>query len=354
MCPKYIQSFVSISKIIITLIKVAVPILLIVFGSIDMFKAVTQQNEDEIKKATKKFIERLIAAAIVFFVFPIIIFIANVVAPNSKYVTDFTYCYEHETAWNTDGTGDTVIEKPSNQVEDDINENNYNNTQSASVISTSITEESFTGSTSTLKYMLYIPTFDRDIDDLTLLVFLHGASERGNNLNTIKNSPPFGQMEEYKAIIIAPQCPSDKTWSTSSIKKTVIELIEYIKEQYGVNPKKIAIAGFSMGAYGAYKYVDNYPKLFSSLVITSIKSLNISTAVNYTNLPVRAYYGGNEDAGNIKSIKSFIAVINAYGGNASFEVISDKSHGQMDDYVYYETDTIEWMIKQTNQKSDLQ
>lgn len=54
---------------IVTIIKVAVPILLIIFGMLDLGKAVMASKEDEIKKGQQTFIKRIVAAVIVFFVF---------------------------------------------------------------------------------------------------------------------------------------------------------------------------------------------------------------------------------------------------------------------------------------------
>lgn len=53
---------------IVILIKIVVPILLVIFGSIDFLKAVIAQKDDEIKKGQQTFMKRLIAAIIVFFV----------------------------------------------------------------------------------------------------------------------------------------------------------------------------------------------------------------------------------------------------------------------------------------------
>lgn len=54
--------------IVILVIQIAIPVLLVIFGSIDFLKAVIAQKEDEIKKGTQTFIRRLITAAIVFFI----------------------------------------------------------------------------------------------------------------------------------------------------------------------------------------------------------------------------------------------------------------------------------------------
>lgn len=75
---------------IITLIKIAVPILLIIFGMLDLGKAVMAQKEDEIKKGQQTFIKRLIAAAIVFFIFVVVQLVVGIIAGDDK--DDITNC----------------------------------------------------------------------------------------------------------------------------------------------------------------------------------------------------------------------------------------------------------------------
>lgn len=65
-------TFPYIIHTIIVLIKVVVPILLIIFGMLDLGKAVIASKEDEIKKGQQTFIKRIIAALIVFFVIQIV------------------------------------------------------------------------------------------------------------------------------------------------------------------------------------------------------------------------------------------------------------------------------------------
>jgi len=69
---------------IVTLIKIAVPIILIILGMLDMGKAVASQKEDEIKKGQKTLISRCIAAAIVFFVVAIVQLVLSIIDPNDE------------------------------------------------------------------------------------------------------------------------------------------------------------------------------------------------------------------------------------------------------------------------------
>ena len=77
---------VSVIQVIINLIRFGVPILLIIFGMLDLGKSVMAQKEDEIKKGQQLFVKRLISAAIVFFVVTIVQFFVNILDNNPTYV----------------------------------------------------------------------------------------------------------------------------------------------------------------------------------------------------------------------------------------------------------------------------
>ena len=66
--PSLIPKVISIAY---TVIQIAVPVVLVIMGSLDLFKGISAQKEDEIKKGQQMFVKRLIAAVLVFFAFVI-------------------------------------------------------------------------------------------------------------------------------------------------------------------------------------------------------------------------------------------------------------------------------------------
>ena len=74
-------------QLVILAIQVVVPFLLIVWGMLDLGKAVVAQKEDEIKKGQQIFMKRVIAAVIVFFVVTITTLLINLVADESATIT---------------------------------------------------------------------------------------------------------------------------------------------------------------------------------------------------------------------------------------------------------------------------
>lgn len=86
--------FPYLVHLIVLAIKIVVPILLIIFGMLDLGKAVVASKEDEIKKGQQTFIKRLIAAVIVFFVVQIVqVVITFVASGNSDDKSNITQCF---------------------------------------------------------------------------------------------------------------------------------------------------------------------------------------------------------------------------------------------------------------------
>ena len=70
---------------VINIIKILTPIVLIILGMIDFAKSVIAGNEDEMKKSQAKFINRIIAGIIVFFVIAIVQFLFNILGDNDVF-----------------------------------------------------------------------------------------------------------------------------------------------------------------------------------------------------------------------------------------------------------------------------
>ncbi len=78
---------------IIMIIQIIVPVLLVVFGMMDLVKAVMGQKEDEIKKGQQTLIKRVIAAAIVFFVIAIVKLVISFVSDNNGGIMNCANCF---------------------------------------------------------------------------------------------------------------------------------------------------------------------------------------------------------------------------------------------------------------------
>lgn len=84
----------KVVSIIYTIIQIAVPIVLVIMGMLDLFKGVTAQKEDNMKKSQQMFIKRLITAAIVFFVFIAVKLVVSFASDkDSGYIFECAECF---------------------------------------------------------------------------------------------------------------------------------------------------------------------------------------------------------------------------------------------------------------------
>ena len=74
----------ELTSMAITIVQVAVPVVLVIMGSMDLFKGITAQKEDEIKKGQQMFVKRLVVGALIFFVVVIAKLLISVVADTSS------------------------------------------------------------------------------------------------------------------------------------------------------------------------------------------------------------------------------------------------------------------------------
>ena len=145
-----------------------------------------------------------------------------------------------------------------------------------------------------LKYLQYLPEGYQAEPDRKwpLLVFLHGAGERGDNLDAVKIHGPPKLAEAGKKIpfiVIAPQCPKDSWWPW----QPVMPLIEQLEKDLRVDSERIYLTGLSMGGYGTWNLATRYPEKFAAVAPICGGGVPY-LAKRIPNLPVWAFHGGKD------------------------------------------------------------
>ncbi len=113
-----------------------------------------------------------------------------------------------------------------------------------------------------LAYLIYTPE-DKEAkpaDGWPLVLFLHGAGERGSDLDRVKvHGPPklIGSNEHLaRSVVVAPQCPAEKWWEAKTLKALVDEVLAAHPE---IDRKRLYLTGLSMGGYGTWNFISEYP-----------------------------------------------------------------------------------------------
>ena len=174
-------------------------------------------------------------------------------------------------------------------------------------------EQYISGPGDTLNYRMLSP--DRNnIRKYPLIIFLHGAGEKGNDNESQLRFGVMNLAEDkissmYPAFIIAPQCPANMRWanvndnrstcevhllpSPSKPMKLLIELIQKIKKELPVDTNRIYITGLSMGDFGTYDAIEPYPQLFAAAVPVSGGG-DTSMAASIATIPLWIFHGAED------------------------------------------------------------
>lgn len=121
--------------------------------------------------------------------------------------------------------------------------------------------------TVTLNYLLYVPRAAATQPDKKwpLILFLHGAGERGSDVWLVaKHGPPkiVREQPDLPFIVVSPQCPAGRVWDNDE----VLALLDEILATQPVDPTRVYLTGLSMGGYGTWSLGLAHPERFAAIV----------------------------------------------------------------------------------------
>lgn len=218
----------------------------------------------------------------------------------------------------------------------------------------------FTNKKDTLPYRFLKPVSPNSKEVFPLVIFLHGAGERGHdNESQIKHitdlflDPKY--RGKYPCYVIAPQCPKEQMWADyrgrssmtpepTAPTKLVIELIDKITKEFPIDQSRIYITGLSMGGFGTWDLLARYPDKFAA-AIPICGGGDESTASKIRHIPVWAFHGAKDNVVKPAQSRSMIKALQDAGGIPGYTEYPDIAH---DSWVqaYQEPHLLPWLFEQ--------
>lgn len=194
-----------------------------------------------------------------------------------------------------------------------------------------------------LNYLLHLPEGYQS-DDLKawpLVLFLHGAGERGDNLDLVKvHGPPklIAEGQKFPFILLAPQCPSGQWWETNVIEA----LLEKTEEEYRVDPDRIYVTGLSMGGYGTWALAMENPDKFAAIAPICGGGVPYRTR-SITNLPIWTFHGDADTAVAISETQTLVDELKKRGSDVKFTIYPEVGHDSWTQ-TYNNPELFEWLL----------
>ncbi|MEH1832004.1 MAG: prolyl oligopeptidase family serine peptidase [Nostoc sp.] len=252
-------------------------------------------------------------------------------------------------------------------------------------------------STNSYNYLLFLPDGlrpaggDRNETQQLLLptiLFLHGAGERGSNLDDVKKqgvAKIVEQQPEFPFIVISPQCPLGEYWNVERLSALLDEVMfgdklfsrrgcangfegdapnvanaQRLAENtaipspqsgyasYSVDADRVYLTGLSMGGYGTWHFAAAQPQRFAAIA-PICGGGNPQAVRKLKNLPVWAFHGAKDNVVPLSESEIMVLELKACGGNVKFTVYPEADHDSWTQ-TYDNPELYEWFLQHQRQQ----
>ncbi len=206
-----------------------------------------------------------------------------------------------------------------------------------------------------LNYQLYLPPSYKPggKERWPLMLFLHGAGERGTDVKHVALHGPLSMVKQgtnFPFIIVAPQCPANQTWDSEAL----IQLLNEMEGRHAVDTNRVYLTGLSMGGYGTWKLGLAQPERFAALVPICGGGNMIDVILGprdkpdaFKTLPIWAFHGAKDDVVPVNESERMVGQLKKLGvKDVKLTIYPEANHNSWTE-TYNNPELYEWLLKQS-------
>jgi len=225
-----------------------------------------------------------------------------------------------------------------------------------------------------LKYRILYPENYQAAKSYPLVLFMHGAGERGNdNEKQLTHGARLFldslNRKNFPAIVVFPQCPANKYWIDINIRKKlyanedldfseifaapsdeltlVMELVMKISETEQIDEKRRYVMGLSMGSFGTLELLARWPGVFSGAVAICGGGNVEATNRYFDQTAVWLTHGDQDDIVSFLFSKRVYEALKAKGAVVRYTEFADVNHNAWDP-TFAIPDLLKWLFSKSN------
>lgn len=204
--------------------------------------------------------------------------------------------------------------------------------------------------TATLRYWLYLPEgYAADTSQRwPLLIFLHGAGERGDDLAKVKvhGPPKLAEQRSFPFIIASPQCPLGERRNTYLLNKMLDDLLR----THRIDADRVYLTGLSMGGNGTWMWAIENPDRFAAIApICGWGAPERAQSIRF--MPTWVFHGGKDVVVPPRGSEDMIAAMKALGGQPQYTMYPEAGHDSWTES-YNNEQLYTWLLAQ-NRKQEV-
>lgn len=193
-------------------------------------------------------------------------------------------------------------------------------------------------------FLLHLPKNYDAKNKYPLVLFLHGAGERGNDLEKVKiHGIPklIDKGTDFPFIAVSPQCPENMCWN--DLLEDLNVLLDDIIAKYSVDTSRVYCTGMSMGGFGTWAMAIRYPNRFAAIAPVCGGGL-VFMLEKIKKLPVWAFHGDKDKVVPIFYQQVMIDKMKEFGGEVKFTVYEGVTHNSWDK-AYNTKELYDWLLE---------
>lgn len=220
----------------------------------------------------------------------------------------------------------------------------------------------------TLPYQIMYPEDYDETKAYPLVVFLHGAGERGNdNQKQLTHGKQFlidNFQLAHPSIVIVPQCPSDSYWANvmrhqidnnmtltfgvsdnpTRTMSTLMALIEYWLSSGKIDTKKVYVGGLSMGGMGTFELLWRMPDTFAAAFPICGGGDLSKLPIYAKNIAVWIFHGSDDSVVPAQNSRNIYKTLKEQGTDVEYTEYPGVNHNSWDN-VFLENGLATWLFK---------
>lgn len=197
-----------------------------------------------------------------------------------------------------------------------------------------------------LNYLLYLPAdYEVGNKNFPLILFLHGAGERGDDLELVKmhGIPKIvEQQKDFPFIAISPQCPADRWWVDPWLLEALNSLLDEIIQNYRVDTNRVYLTGLSMGGFGTWALAIAHPERFAAIAPICGGGMPWM-AYRIKNVPVWAFHGAQDPVVPLQRTEEMVDALKRLNGPVKLTVYPDAGHDSWSQ-TYSNPELYQWFL----------
>lgn len=203
---------------------------------------------------------------------------------------------------------------------------------------------------------LFSPVSEDANKPAPLVLFLHGARDRGNDLNVLLKwgLPRFvNESSSLPYFFLAPQLPEGQTWIER--ESDVIALLDNFIASRSIDPSRVILSGFSLGTAGAWHIAASHRDRFAGLVAVSgrvPKTLEENQLAALKEIPIQIFQGGKDEKLSVEDTQQIVDTLRRLGGTVDFTLLPEGDHFIADE-VYSDPKLQQWLISQSRRETSV-